>query len=294
MVAVHERIKVSVAKITRGVYLSVRAPPAGLAELFGVPIDHISPETVVAGAESNRWIDADAVFANELAPTAEYCEAVRNLLARIAAVRFLALGPELLPAIPLQQCRTVSFLGVNNTAKTALPACVFEELEVLHAAEARLTFVATQLPALERLKLMLGSKRMWRELIALPKLWALQVGPMDDAGLANMSELPLEILIARRGPLADLSALRRYPKLTEFGAILCQELRDLSPLADVPALTDLTLHDCAHLEKVDSLLALPNLQRAMIWGCRDPHGDLLRVVRTLRERGVEVLSELDA
>jgi hypothetical protein len=71
-------------------------------------------------------------------------------------------------------------------------------------------------------------------------------------------------------------------------------LCDLSPIAEVPALTDLTLHDCSHLDRVESILMLPSLQRAVIWGCRDPRGDLVRVVRTLRERGVDVRSELDA
>jgi hypothetical protein len=63
--------------------------------------------------------------------------------------------------------------------------------------------------------------------------------------------------------------------------------------ADMPALTEVSFHDCAHLEKVDALLALPNLRKAMIWGCKDPSGALLRVVRTLRARAVDVISELD-
>jgi hypothetical protein len=85
---------------------------------------------------------------------------------------------------------------------------------------------------------MSDGKRTWREVASLRRLWALQAGPMTDALALTLVDLPLEILVCRRGSVSDLSFLSSFEKLTEFGAILCQELRDLSPLTDVPALTD--------------------------------------------------------
>jgi hypothetical protein len=262
----------------------------GLESAYGAPVVHFD----VGDASSAREVSFDAIFATDPLPTERYRTAFIELLLACPSPRLIVVNAALVSSLGPRQAQSLELLGLTGTAKVALPSTCFPRARTITANDAKLSIVAKNVPAVERLTLMVGSKRELREVSALAKVWALQIGPIDDAGVAELSSLSLEILIARRGRLADLSALRRYPKLTEFGAILCQELRDLSPLADVPALTDLTLHDCAHLEKVDSLLALPNLQRAMIWGCRDPHGDLLRVVRTLRERGVEVLSELDA
>jgi hypothetical protein len=276
-------------KLRRVLILSERPPTTNAAQYYEAPITHVSSASAGAAPSGH-----DAFVARNVPLDETSRGAVSRLMNELSGLRLLSVDDTIVSTIGPNAHPTLVSLHMVGTSRIDLTSWCLPALRTLMAEENKLLFSARRLPVLERLALMLGGKRMWRELLALGNLWALQVGPMDDAGLANLSALPLEILIARRGPLADLSALRCYPKLTEFGAILCQELRDLSPLADVPALTDLTLHDCAHLEEVDAILKLPNLQRAMIWGCRDPRGDLVRVVRTLRERGVDVRSELDA
>ncbi len=50
----------------------------------------------------------------------------------------------------------------------------------MNASEVSLKFSAADLPALEKLMLMVAGKREWSEVAKLPKLWALQAGPMDE------------------------------------------------------------------------------------------------------------------
>lgn len=120
------------------------------------------------------------------------------------------------------------------------------------------------------------------------------IGPVkDDAALETLAPLKLRLLIFKRGAISDLRGLKRWPKLTDFGAILCNDIADLSPLAALPELTDVSFRDCAGLKKVDALLDLPKLKRLRCWGCRD-NGALLKVLTKLRAKGVEVATELDA
>jgi hypothetical protein len=248
----------------------------------------------VGGVTMTVPANTQAVFAAEPLPD-EHCRAAfRAILAKTSELKLASLEDVLLGDLDARACATLETLSIVGASKLSLPAFVFPKLHTIRADEAKLTLASSQLPQLERLTAMLDGTRSWRELSSFTKLWGLQVGPVTDEGARSLEGLPLEILIFRRGAVGDLSVLRRFPRLTEFGAILCQEIRDLSPLADVPALTDLTLHACAHLEKVDALLELPNLRRIIVWDCRDPSGVLLRVVRLLRGRGVEVHSELDA
>ena len=188
----------------------------------------------------------------------------------------------------------VSDIFFAGAGKGVWPVGPWPALRYLSAAEVSLKPRAAELPAVEKLLLMVAGKREWAEIAKLPKVWALQAGPMDERALATLAALPLEILVFRRGNIADLEGLKKFPKLTEWGAILCPEVRDLSTLAALPQLTDLMLHDCPHLGHVDAILELPNLRNVMISGCKDPTGKLRRIVHALTKRGVGVVSDLQA
>jgi hypothetical protein len=115
-------------------------------------------------------------------------------------------------------------LHVGGAAACALPAGRRESLRFLRADEARLRFSSSDTPSLEKLMLMVGAKSIWKEIVQLPRLWALQVGPADDSVVAALSVMPLEILLVRRGKLSDLRPLSTR---TGEDAVRCSRARDV-------------------------------------------------------------------
>lgn len=216
------------------------------------------------------------------------------LLPKLKDLRAVTLDAAYLSMLSTDKMPRVSDVFFAGAGKGAWPTGPWTALRYLNAAEVSLKFAAADLPAVEKLLLMVAGKREWAEVAKLSTVWALQAGPMDEKALATLAPLPLEILVFRRGNIGDLEGLKKFSKLTEWGAILCPELRDLSTLSALPQLTDVMLHDCPHLDHADAILELPNLRNAMIYGCKDPTGKLRRSVRALRKRGVGVVSELEA
>jgi hypothetical protein len=271
--------------------------PRNIVWLWDGPAPSPPPDTtycVPSEGEVSAGVEYDGLAVPNAFAKAATPDALAKLLPKLPRLKHVYVDSPLIGGLSPKLLPCVTDLQIGGTSKVTLPTGPWPSLRSIRADEAKLDLRAAELPALEKLTMMMGGKRTWLEIAKLSKLWALQIGPMDDASIEQLSGLPLEILLFRRGSVSDLSRLKSFPKLTEFGAILCHEIRDLDPLAELPALTDLTFHDCAHLERVDAILALPKLENAMIYGCKDPDGKLLRVVKTLRGRGVNVMSELDA
>jgi len=184
-------------------------------------------------------------------------------------------------------------LVIAGTSDAVMPEGPWAELRMLRASDAKLQLRAADLPALHTLEMLFKTKADLTELGKLRSLQELQIGPMKDgAMLTPLAGLPLRSLRFKRGSIEDLGCLAHWPRLEEFGAILCHKIRDLSPLATMSGIRRASFVDSSGLRIVDALFKMEALKFVVFWGCRDNDGVLSRAVKKLRAQGVEVQTDL--